>query len=795
MALARLSAASYFRHTPEQPRSVNAHPSTGDTCGDWVKPANPHSQAVPTRQALRYIARPLPLGISSCWCPFARFAMKTTRQEVHNAHLDLQHFRLRLIVLGVAVAVLFGILVARLVVLQVLRHDTLAQRAESNRTAIVPVVPNRGRILDRNGVVLATNYSAYTLEITRSKVSNLNATIDELARIVEITPRDRRKFQRLLQDSKRFESVPIRNRLSDEEVARFAAQRWRFPGVDIRARLFRSYPLQEVGAHAVGYIGRISQKEKQAIEDWEDAANYRGTEVIGKLGIEQHYEKQLHGQTGWEQLETSAGGYAVRRLSSHGAVPGSSIVLSMDVGLQKLIEDMFGARRGALVAIDPNTGEILAFVSKPSYDLNLFVNGIDQENWDALNGSPDLPLLNRALRGVYPPGSTYKPFMALAALESGKRRADTIVQDDGSWTFNGHTFRSGHPNGPTNLRRSIVKSSNVYYYTLANEMGVDLIHDQLAPMGFGQSTGIDLEGEARGVLPSTDWKRRTYKTPQQKRWHAGDTISLGIGQGYNHFTMLQLAHATSMLAAGGVQHRPHLGLGIIDAIERRFTPLPQPTPRHMGYQSEHVRAVREAVAAVTLEGTARGVFAGTPYLSAGKTGTAQAVTIGQKEKYDAARLAESQRDHSLYMAWAPAESPQIALAVIVENAGFGAAAAAPIARRVFDYWLLGHYPSEEDMAAVQKGRATTPIGTPRSAREMFDAHFERVAIPGLSPRTIPTFDVQQRHSPSGSTQANVTVPTSDTPSEDEENIPSSSLSTTVPPPDPELPPEPSDAPL
>ena len=286
-------------------------------------------------------------------------------------------------------------------------------------------------------------------------------------------------------------------------MARFTAQRYRFAGVDVQARLFRSYPLDETAAHVVGYIGRINQKEKEAIEDWEDAANYRGTEVIGKLGIEQSYEKQLHGQTGWEQLETTAGGFAVRRLNSRSATPGDTVVLSLDIGLQKLVEDLFGERRGALVAIDPRNGEVLAFVSKPTYDINLFVGGIDQENWDALNNSLDRPLLNRALRGTYPPGSTYKPFMGLAGLESGKRKIDTTIQDSGSWTFGGHVFRSGHPNGPTNLRRSIIKSSNVYYYMLANDMGVDMIYDYLFPMGFGERTGIDLEGEAKGVLPNT----------------------------------------------------------------------------------------------------------------------------------------------------------------------------------------------------------------------------------------------------------------------------------------------------
>ena len=659
--------------------------------------------------------------------------------EVRNGEAELQKFRLRVAVIAVVVLLMFGVLLYRLFVLQVVRHDAFAERAESNRTAVVPIVPNRGQILDRNGIVLATNYSAYTLEITRSKVADLEATIEELSQLVDITPRDRRKFKRLMEDSKRFESIPIRSRLTDEEVARFAAQRWRFPGVDIKARFFRNYPLGDVAGHVVGYIGRINQKEQEALEDSEDYANYRGTEVIGKLGIEQSYEKQLHGLTGWEQLETTAGGYAVRRLNSRPATPGDTVVLSLDIGLQKLVEDLYGERRGALVAMDPRNGEVLAMVSKPGYDLNLFVDGIDQENWDMLNNSIDRPLLNRALRGTYPPGSTYKPFMAIAGLESGKRKIDTTIQDNGSWTFGGHTFRSGHPNGPTNLRRSIIKSSNVYYYMLANDMGVDMIHDWLQPMGFGRQTGIDLVGEGKGVWPSTEGKRNTYKRPEHRKWYAGETISLGIGQGYNHFTVLQLAYATSMLANRGVQHTPHLGKGTVDAVTRQFMPLYQDEGKPMGYKPEHVEAVRSAVAAVTVEGTSRGVFLGAPYTSGGKTGTAQAVTIGQKDKYNAAKLAEHQRDHSLYIAYAPAENPKIAVALIVENAGFGAAAAAPIARRVFDYWLLDRYPSEEDMAAMRKGLATRPIGAPRSGQEMM-AKYERMNLPGVgAPRVLEAF--------------------------------------------------------
>ena len=640
--------------------------------------------------------------------------------ELQNVEADLSRFRARVLVASLVVLLCFVLLVARLVYLQVVRHDDLSEQAESNRTAVVPIVPMRGLILDRNGLVLATNYSAYTLEITPSKVADLGQTIEALGRLVEIAPRDKRRFQKLRKESGNFESLPIRTRLSDEEVARFAVQRFRFPGVDIKARLFRSYPLGEVGSHVVGYIGRINQAEKESLENSEDEGNYRGTDYIGKLGVEQSFEQQLHGITGVDRVETSAGGRAVRMLASNPATPGDTVMLSIDIGLQKLVEDMFGERRGALVALDPKTGDVLAFVSKPTFNPNLFVDGIDAESWEALNESIDKPLLNRALRGTYPPGSTYKPFMALAALETGKRAASSVINDAGSWMFGGHQFRSHDEKalGPVDMYTSVVKSSNVYYYSLANELGVDTMHDFMKPLGFGQFTGIDIQGEVRGLLPSTAWKRAYYKKPEQQRWYAGETISLGIGQGYNSFTMLQLAQATAVLANNGIKYKPRLVIGTQDSVARAMRPLPLALAEDLGYKAEHVAIVRKAMVGVTQEGTSAHVFAGAGYLSGGKTGTAQAVGIGQKDRYNASKMQEFQRDHALYIAFAPADDPKIALAVIVENSGFGAAHAAPMARRVFDYWLMGQYPSEEDMAGVQKGIAAAPIGKPRRVADM-----------------------------------------------------------------------------
>ncbi|WP_460894956.1 penicillin-binding protein 2, partial [Ramlibacter monticola] len=643
--------------------------------------------------------------------------------ELRNVEADLSRFRGRVLVASVAVLVLFLLLVSRLVVLQVVRHEELDEQAEANRTAIVPIVPNRGLILDRNGIVLATNYSAYTLEITPSRLTRpLDTVIDELGHVIDIQSRDRRRFKKLLEESKSIDSLPIRTKLTDEEVARFTVQRFRFPGVDIKARLFRNYPWGELASHAIGYIGRVNQAEKKQMEDWaeDEQANYRGTEYIGKLGVEQSFEKQLHGITGVEQVETSAGGRAVRKLASSPATPGNTVKLSLDIKLQKLVEDLYGDRRGAMVAIDPKTGEILAFVSKPTFDPNLFVDGIDQENWQILNESIDKPLLNRALRGTYPPGSTFKPFMALAALETGKRRPEQAISDPGFFWFGGHQFRDDKPggHGSVDMYKSIVQSCDTYYYILANDMGVDLMHDQLSHFGFGEITGIDIQGESKGLLPSTAWKRRAYRRPEQQKWYAGETISLGIGQGYNNFTMLQLATAVATVANPvGARMKPHLVREIVDTVTRKTEVTPPQQQGQLAARQENLAVIRKALVGVNIEGTSAAAFRGAQYTSGGKTGTAQVVGIAQGAKYSHANTEERHRDHALYIAYAPAEDPKVAIGMIVENAGFGAANAAPIARRAFDYYLLGVYPSEEDMAAVKLGKATTPIGVPRSAAE------------------------------------------------------------------------------
>lgn len=622
--------------------------------------------------------------------------------EFKNTEQELHFFRLRLSVVGVFVFICFGLLFARFLWLQVVKHGDYASQAEENRISVVPVVPNRGLILDRNGVVLARNFSAYTLEITPSKIADtLDGVIEELSTVVDIQPKDRRRFRRLLEEAKNFESVPIRTRLTDEEVARFTAHRYRFPGVEIQARLFRQYPLGETASHVIGYIGRISQKDAKRIDEMEDAANYAGTDYIGKEGLEKKYENMLHGRTGYEEVEVTAGGRAVRTLSRTAATPGHNLILSVDIELQKIIEDAFGDRRGALVAIEPSSGDILAYVSKPTFDPNLFVEGIDAQSWEELNTSIDRPLLNRPLIGTYPPGSTFKPYMALAALETGKRTPNQAISDPGFFWFGSHRFRDdkvgGH--GMVDMYKSIVVSCNTYYYMLASDLGIDTIHDFMKPFGFGQLTGIDLDNERTGVLPSTTWKRNAYKRPEHKKWYAGETVSVGIGQGYNAFTPLQLAHAMANLANNGVVMRPHLVKTIEDGVTKEHTLTVPKESYRIPLKQENLNFVKNAMAGVVREGTSSRAFAKAEYVSAGKTGTAQAIGLGRNEKYDAKKMPERHRDHSLYIAFAPADNPKIALAVIVENGGFGAAAAAPIARLALDYYLLGKRPESRETAA------------------------------------------------------------------------------------------------
>ncbi|WP_371323802.1 penicillin-binding protein 2 [Dechloromonas sp. ZY10] len=628
----------------------------------------------------------------------------------HTPDDGLDRFRFRLGFAAAVVLAAFTLLIGRFIWLQIVQHDFYRTRAEDNRIALIPIVPNRGVITDRNGVVLARNYSAFTLEITPSQLGQtLEETIDALAEIIDIQPKDRKRFKRLLDEAKNFESIPIRTRLSDSEVARFAAQRYRFPGVEVKARLFRQYPLGNVASHALGYIGRITERDLKWIDENEQAANYKGTDHVGKTGLEQHYEFELHGLTGYEQVEIDAGGRALRSLKRIPPVSGNNLQLTLDAKLQEITEKAFGDRKGSLVAIEPETGGVLALVSNPTFDPNLFVDGITPDNWKELNEHPDKPMINRAINGAYPPGSTFKPFMALAALELGKRTPNQAIADPGYFNFGNHQFRDdkkgGH--GMVDMYKSVVHSCDTYYYILANDMGIEAISNFMGQIGFGSKTGIDLgkddSGESRGILPSPAWKKQRFKKPEQQKWYSGETISIGIGQGYNAYTPMQLAQATATLANNGVMFRPHLVRHIVDTRngEKRAV---EPKPiRDLGWKQKNLEVIHRAMAGVNTEGTGARAFAGAQYVAGGKTGTAQVFSL-KGAQYKEGAIKKELRDHALYIAYAPIDKPKIALAVLVENGGFGAQSAAPIARMVLDYYLLGKLPqgaANEDAAAVE----------------------------------------------------------------------------------------------
>jgi penicillin-binding protein 2 len=624
--------------------------------------------------------------------------------RIHAPLKDLDHelarFQGRLKAGAAFVVLLATALLGRVFYLQVMQHEHYIERAENNRISLVPTSPHRGLILDRNGRILAENYSAYTLEITRAETDDLDATLAEIGALIEIMPGQLRRFRRLLSESHEFETVPLKSRLSDEEVAILAANRYRLPGVEVKARLFRNYQAGPGMAHVVGFVGRINDHDLKRLRAENREQNYKGSVHIGKTGLEQSYESLLHGRTGYDQMETDSSGRAVRVLSRVPPVPGKDLRLHLDLDLQAVAETAFGDYLGGLVAIDPNTGGVLALVSKPGFDPNLFVDGIDPESWKALNESPERPMVNRVLRGIYPPGSTIKPFMALAGLEMGVRKASDSIVDPGYFSLpnSRHQFRDwkreGH--GVVDLRRSISQSCDTYYYKLAVDLGVDRMHDYLTRFGLGEQTGIDLNGESTGLLPSREWKQRRWKQP----WYPGETVIAGIGQGYHLTTPLQLAQATAMLANGGKRIEPRLVQAVREPLGHDWQPLPGVVREQVAITPAHLGLVREGMMDVMRPGgTAARSAAGAPYAIAGKTGTAQVVGIKQGARYDASRLAREHRDHALFIAYAPAENPTIALAVMVENGGSGSGTAAPIARAVFDYYLTGKRPAGMDLEA------------------------------------------------------------------------------------------------
>ncbi len=629
------------------------------------------------------------------------------QRELRNHSLEHHHFQLRLSVAGSIVLFCFAVLLFRFFFLQIGKYDYFQTLAENNRISLVPTVPNRGLILDRNGVVLAHNFFVYTLEITPSKAGNVEDTINRISQMMEVSNEDRKQFKKLRAQTHNFESVPIRTHLTEEEAAKFAVNRYQFPGVEIRSRLFRSYPQNNLGAHMIGYIGRINENDIKNLDASGDLGNYKGSDHIGKGGIEQFYEPVLHGQTGFQQVEVDADGQAVRVLSSTAPIPGDNLVLSVDSKIQEIAEKAFGNRRGALVAINPKNGEVLAYVSMPTFDPNLFVDGIDAETWKSLNGSLDRPLINRPIRGIYPPGSTFKPFVAMAGLEDGKRHPPFSLSDPGFYTLAGsaHRYRDWKPDGhgQVDIQRAITVSCDTFFYGLALDLGIEKLTGFVSHFGFGKKTGIDLTGEIGGLLPTPEWKYRRWK----QKWYPGETVIVGIGQGYTLVTPMQLAQATAVIANNGVAMRPHL----VSAIQKNngnggtFN-IPPMKQDEISLDPANVALVRAGMVDVTRPGgTAASVGAGAGYDIAAKTGTAQVVGIKQGAKYNAGAIDERHRDHALFIAYAPAENPTIALAVIVENGGHGGSAAGPIARKVMDYYLLGKLPADVVEASTKKPAA------------------------------------------------------------------------------------------
>ena len=611
---------------------------------------------------------------------------------------------------AVIVAMLTFVLVGRLVHLQVFKHQHFTTLSENNRVKIVPIAPTRGLIFDRRGEILAQNLPAFSLEVVPEVIDDVDALIAELREIITITDVDVEEFLAALARKRRFEKVPLRLRLDEREVARFAVNRHRFPGVEIGARLTRNYPHGEFGVHLVGYVGRINKRELDSI----DQADYRGTSHIGKTGIEASHEDALHGKVGYRRVETNAEGRILRELERHDPVPGRNLFLTMDAKLQRTAEAALGGENGAIVALDPATGAVLAMASNPGFDPNHFVHGIDVDTYRSLRRSLDRPLFNRAVNGQYPPGSTIKPFVALAGLERDIGHARGESWCPGWFRLPGGKRRYrdwkkwGH--GRIGLRAAIVQSCDVYFYELALALGIDRIHEYLSNFGFGDRTGIMLEGESRGLMPSRAWKRSARGQP----WFPGETVISGIGQGYMLATPLQLASATATFAARGVRLRPKVVERMVDPATGEFDESePETMSTIESLDESNWKRIVEAMAGVVHgpRGTARGINADIAYRMAGKTGTAQVFSVGQNEEYDAKKLDKRLHDHGLFISFAPVEQPRIAVAVVVENGGSGSKAAAPLARIVTDAYLgetpPPAAPRKRTLRAAAGGEATT----------------------------------------------------------------------------------------
>ncbi|WP_313550891.1 penicillin-binding protein 2 [Pseudomonas sp.] len=596
---------------------------------------------------------------------------------------DARQVRSRVFIGMAVIAFLSCLLVARMYYLQVMQYDYHSTLSENNRVHVQPIPPTRGLIYDRNGVILADNRPSFSLTVTRERAGDWKKTLDTVVEVLGLQPEDKELFEKRMKQGRRpFEPVPILFELTEDQIARIAVNQFRLPGVDVAAQLVRHYPLGEHFAHSVGYVGRINEQELKKL----DPVNYSGTHHIGKTGIERFYESELHGQVGYEEVETNARGRVLRVLNRTDPKPGKDIVLTLDANLQAAAEKALGGRRGAIVAIQPRTGEVLAMVSQPSYDPNLFVAGISFKDYAELRDSIDRPLYNRVLRGLYPPGSTIKPAVALSGLDAGVVTPSTRVFDPGYYQLPNydHKYRNWNHSGDgwVDLETAIMRSNDTYFYDLAHKIGIDRLHDYLSRFGVGQRVSLDMFEEASGLMPSREWKRVT----RRQVWFPGETLILGIGQGYMQTTPLQLAQVTSLIATHGKWIRPHLAKTIEN--QKPFDPNPMPDillkdPANWERVTQGMEAVVHAA-----RGTAHKMGATAAYRIAGKSGTAQVVAIRQNERYNSAALKERHRDHALFVGFAPADNPQIAISVMVENGESGSGIAAPVLKEVADAWLL-----------------------------------------------------------------------------------------------------------
>ncbi|MGN6850867.1 penicillin-binding protein 2 [Neisseria sp. HMSC072C05] len=630
---------------------------------------------------------------------------------------------LRLLVAFILIIIFFSILLARFFYLQVTQHNEFSGQASNNRITLIPTPPVRGEIVDINGVPLAKNYPVFSLEVIPSRIEGkMEDVIEALKKYVDITPTDLKRFKKYRESYRKFENIPLKLRLTDEEAARLSVHLREFKGVEVNSRTFREYPYGKLTSHFLGYIGRISDKDKEMLEEEGLTVLYRGSTHIGKSGLEKYYEHQLHGIPGYQEVEKDAYGNIVRVLKNVPSKMGQTLRLGMDIRMQQEADRILGDRRGALVAINPQDGTVLAFVSKPSFDPNLFIDGIDSDTWKMLNDDWKKPLINRVPQGLYPPGSTFKPFMGMALLESGKITQNTIIPAPGAWSIPGsrHIFRdsvrSGH--GSANLSKAIQVSSDTFFYRLGYEMGIDKASPYLAQFGFGQKTGIDLPSEYTGVLPSREWKAKRFaksSDPTAKEWRAGEMVSVSIGQGYNAYTPLQMAHATASLANNGVVYQPHLVKEVLDFGARKITRINPNPERQIPFKADNFEYVKRAMEKVLKPGgTAHRIGGGLAYTMGGKTGTAQVVQIKQGGRYNAAALREQHRDHAWFISFAPLEKPEIAIAVILENGGWGAYAA-PLAREITDFYMFHVKPQqfsdglESDLAKTETTNKHQPI--------------------------------------------------------------------------------------